>query len=502
MISAALDTDRWPRVSLAWLFGLLASLTIGYFLATGFFVGAAAVFGLIVGVMLGIAQPMFLIMAWVIGVNTVFPFGNAALSAVPLINADRALFLLLAGLLTLRAMVATESMKPLTRVEKAMFIYLAIVLVSWATTLPDKGQDAMRKDLALIMDGFFMPVFAYLLARNMNWTPRLLKVVLWAMVLLIGGYAIFSGLLQDLFGWRFYYAETAADVTHPDRITGPFVNALMYGMVLALMLLFAFMLFLHSRDPMVRVSLVFIALGLLVFIVLSKGRAVWLSVPISLMMVFFLNRRSRPLLVTMVIIGVLTGPLLVPLLTDVDVLIQRLTQASPVYNRFAAVPTAINMWSDYPIFGIGFGYNSYNLLKPEYYASFAGVSAQFASFPSVPHNEVVHVLVLMGVVGLAAYLWMLWTVWSMLGRVRRAWKQENALISDFALFTQAGFLVLLLNAMFMDLMLIPQVLILYFFVAGMVGHWSEGPPPPEPAAAAEPEILLPGQEPPGLRHLR
>ena len=132
-------TDRFregPWIRIEWLFALLVSSAFGYFVATGFWLGAAAVLALTAFVALVLIRPDAIALGWILGIPTLFVFANNAMMNLPFLTADRGVFLAAFGLLVARGLTQPGSLQPLGRVEKAMGLLLGIVLISWATTMP------------------------------------------------------------------------------------------------------------------------------------------------------------------------------------------------------------------------------------------------------------------------------------------------------------------------------------------------------------------------------
>ena len=278
------------------------------------------------------------------------------------------------------------------------------------------------------------------------------------------------GLAQQFLGWNFF-APTRYINIHPDRVTGSFPNALAYGIVLASLLILSLWLYLRSSGLWTRIFLAAIFAGLALCIVLSQGRAVWLAVPIGLLFLFFRAPRLRSLLVSLALVVGVAGPLILPFVTDVSRLAERLTAFSPVFNRVALSATALNMAADKPILGFGFGETTFRANKSRYYATWGNVPLQYAAEPSVPHNEFLNVLIMTGALGLFAFLVLLWVSWRMLARQRKVLAEQDPLRAELAVFVQAVFLMVLFNGLFLDLSSLSYfVLVLLYFLMGIVAH--------------------------------
>lgn len=421
--------------------------------------------------------PLVLTMLWIAGLPTFVLLANPYLVSVPVLKADRLVYVLAAGPFLLTAWRRPQSLQPAGWVEKAMAVYLAVILVSWGTTLPSKDLHGFKQDADFLLTCFVMPFTAFLVARNAAWTRKRIMVCLWILVGGVGTYLLLFGAVQYIYDWNFLVPEALQHI-HPDRAKGPFENAVPYGVVLSMLVPLALFLYLQVRERWVRSALVAIAVGLVQSIVASKTRAVWIALPIALLFPWVRYPRVR-LLSALLIADLALQVLLAPAVgVDPWGLRQRLLQPEPVYDRMAVSATASNMIKHRPLFGFGFGMFTFQEDKADYYASWGGISPQAAVYPNSPHNDLLNVLVLMGVSGLLAYVALLLTSWQLLRRTYARWRRIDPFAAELATFVQAAFLVLLVTGQFHALMAISFAQVLFFFLLGMVA-W-------DPAALVQP----------------
>lgn len=473
------------KLDIVWLFALLASTFFAYSIAKEFWVGVAGVLGGIVVVLVGISRPLLLTMAWLVGMPTLFVFGNEVLASIPILNVDRAVYLVVAGFFLARLIFRPDSLQKPSAAEKAMALYLAIILVSWATTVGEKPFRELREDIVLLLEAFFMPYTAFVLARNVDWTPALVKACLFAL-LFVAAYQVMAGFAQYLFDLYVFHPQRF-NLQHDDRLTGSFVNSLPYGILMSIFFFLILFLYLYSKDPLLRIALVGLGVAVLLCIVLSKGRGAWLGLVVGCVYVFLHCPRIRPVLGPAAVVALLGGPLVLPFVADLDALSARLTDAAPIFNRVALYATSIEMFKDRPWFGFGFGMETFNNYKGLYYESWAGVPAQYAAVVFVPHNEFLRIMVMMGLPGLLAYLLLLWTLYRPLAVAARRFAESDPFTADLAVFLLAGFLVILVNMMFLDMMGVPPVLITSMFLYGMGIRLAELRADAEGAAEGTPE---------------
>jgi hypothetical protein len=177
--------------------------------------------------------PLLLTMLWIAGLPTFVVFGNRLLTSVPVLKADRLAYLLAAGPFVLKALRRPRSLQPLGRVERAMAIYLAVILVSWAATLPSKDLVAFKQGADFLLTCFLMPFTAFLIARNTEWSRERITTCLWVLVAGVGTYLLLFGAVQYTYDWSFLVPEALKHI-HPDRAKGPFENAVPYGVALSM----------------------------------------------------------------------------------------------------------------------------------------------------------------------------------------------------------------------------------------------------------------------------
>lgn len=419
---------------------------------------------------------------WAVGLITVFSVIDRALPRLPFISLDRVIWLVLMALLAFRWLNWPASRPRLGRLELAMAVYLAVILLAWLPTVPHKALSALRQDAWLLTEGVVIPFSALLLARSLDWPRDRLVACLWALAVGAGGFLAGLGILQYAFSWRLFQPlPSASSGDHVNRVAGTYGNAIAFGIVVALLLLLVLALYPHTLKPALKWVLLLVAGGLMLVLVFNASLAVWLATPIAL--AFALTRRPallRPLLGAVLAAALLAVPAVLlshrspavraggaeeSLLTPAD----RLGDSTSLESHFAANAIALNMALHRPIFGFGFGSTTFAEHKETYHPTWPNIPREWAAWPRVPHNEMLHMLVMAGLFGLAAYLALLWTTWRSLTWARASVPSES-LRADLALFVQAAFVVVVVNALFLDTMYLSQVLVLFYFLLGIVLH--------------------------------
>ena len=219
---------------------------------------------------------------WIVGMATVFPIGNEALDAVSVFTYDRIAFLAVAALFGLTLARNPHLLRRWGRIETLMGAYLAVILVSWATTLPDKHLVDVKRDGALLLNSFLMPYLAFVIGRHGVRTRAQVVTALAVLVVGIGSFLIGVGFIQGLVDWRFLVA--AADQTiHQSRARGALHNALPYSVVLALLAPVALLLVRLESRRVPRALLIVLCIGCVEALVFGQVRIVWLAVSAALL---------------------------------------------------------------------------------------------------------------------------------------------------------------------------------------------------------------------------
>ena len=419
------------------------------------------------------ALPLFLTMLWVTGLPVFLLFGNRLFPAAPVLKADRLTFVLAAVSMVIGLLRGRQARPRIGRVEQCMAIYLGVVVVSWAMTLPGKTVAGMKQDADFLLTCFVMPFSAFVIARNLHWTAARISRCVWILVAGIGGYLLLFGTIQYAYDWNFLVPESLRDIL-AERARGPFDNAVPYGIVVSMLVVLAVFLFSRARGRAARAALVVIAAGLVQCVVASKTRAVWIALPIAL----WLPLIPRP--GTRMLAGLLAADLILQLVLAATLGVdrlgveQRLTQIEPIHDRVALTATASNMITDHPLVGYGFGIFTFQEDKANYYASWGGVSAQSAVYPNNPHNDILNVLILTGVVGLIPFLALMYACWRLLMDSRIRWRQRDPFRSDLASAVHSIFLVLIVAGQFHSVMYMSYPQVLFFFLLGIVAADHDG----------------------------
>jgi len=202
--------------------------------------------------------------------------------------------------------------------------------------------------------------------------------------------------------------------------------------------------------------------------VLGQTRAPWLGAAIALLIIFLYDKNIRPLMLIGGLVALVAGIAIIFIKIDeLAVFISRVADLGTMTGRLATWATALNMLADHPLFGVGFGANSYIMHKAEYMTGVGNISAQYADHHSVPHNEYLHVAVLLGIPGIILFLTILFQLVKLLFGIHRN-PEYSDMDRRLALYIGAIVLGLMFNSLFSDTYIQDYFWLLAYFLAGQV----------------------------------
>jgi len=467
LTSAESELDRRPRIlgrlAEGAFWGFLA-LALAFFIATGDWIGTAAILALaVLGVVL-VMDTKTLALIWVVGQPTVFVFPNNLAAGVPFFTVERGIFLILLGLMILRALTRSGVPRRMNRLEWTSLAFVGVLVLSFLTTLPFKDMKIVRSDIALLFQCYLMPWLSILIARRIDWTEqdalRLLRLMTVSGVTLV----VF-GVLQYFLHVQ-WFTPRSFEVIHEGRTTGTFGNAAEYGSVLSGMALLTLAQFANARDPLFRAILLGCFGGMVAGVLLSLTRSPLVGLAAALLVVFIGDPRIRPFLVAMAIVGLAVGIVVIPVVMDVDALTARFEEMEPIYNRITLFATAGRMIAAHPFTGVGFGRYSFSEYKTDYLTGVGNIGAEWAASIGIPHLEFIHIAVLTGLVGIGLYFLALKacfsTLWAVYTNV-----EASSFARTMALYVLALLVSLITNGLFVDFMAYNYFASLVYFLVGV-----------------------------------
>jgi O-antigen ligase len=376
-----------------------------------------------------------------------------------LLTVERALFALLVALLAARVLLGKVALLPLLAVEKWMAVVLGVVVLSLLSTAGDKSSAELYRSAVLLIQGFVMPFAAFVLARTTPWRPEHF-VRLFRLLSIAGVYLAAAGAVQ-------YFLQTTilmpsyVTLAKMDRASGTFVSFVEYGAVMLVLCVVTLFQYARTTDAVARAFMLAVTVLMLGAVALSKTRAVWVAGVLAFALLYRNDRRVRPVLVG-------GGVVAVMFVIYAELSAGRVDDVTSVFNRIALYATAANVFVHNPFVGVGFGADSFVQNRAAYFASFGPVTAQWAADVGPPHNELLNILLMTGLAGGIPYV-LLWVAALKLTRRFEASVSGAASFGEeLAVYVRAAAVIVLVNALFADVIFFTYLLTLFFFLLGVL----------------------------------
>jgi O-antigen ligase len=280
--------------------------------------------------------------------------------------------------------------------DYSLLLFVAACLISIF------GSFMIRTPLRLFIDALLIPCGYYFVAKKCatrsDFLPKLFLGSVLAVLALssLGVYETFTD--RDVLQWY-----DVPEDTEEFRINGPFGQASEFGLVLIMLLLFIWRMQSLREGNLLRRWRVAGAILLGVVAVFgTKTRGIWLALAAGWLLLHFRRRPFR-------CVGALGLAVIVWLVLEQAILPQvfgqfwqnRIAQKKTVYARIATYQSALAMFEDHPVLGIGFGNFSeaWERYPERYFFQYEGMDSV-----SQPHNIFLSVLCEMGLVGGIAFI--------------------------------------------------------------------------------------------------
>lgn len=452
---------------------VLLCILLSYFLSSGNWLAVAAVFAVVFGINLWLLGYRTLLWLWLIGSPTIFVFANNILQILPAVTVERLIFLLLIAMVMLQRIFypptpqvadAPNYFWRLIPFEKAMLVFLGwLVFTWWIRDIRNIYPVDDKDDFTMLLQ-YVLPMVAFTLTRYLSWTQRQLTLLHWSLIG-VGVFLAMTSVLQRFLGIT-WFIPTYMEVIHSEtRATGTFNNASEFGLVQSSLLMIGLFVGSRAKDALVRAIAFGCCLLMIGSVVLSETRAPLVGLAIGLAVLFMSDRTIRPLLTFLGLAGVAAGMVLAPLLLDLSTLVARMTELSPIYNRFALWVAAIYMSLSNPLVGVGFGRHAFNEAWLDYAVSIGPISAQWAAGVGIPHNEYLHISAWSGLLGLAVYIYLIRQGWRLIQQVRHD-STRTPWMRDHAIYIGALWVNYLANGLWVDTGNFNYIAVLTFALMG------------------------------------
>ena len=432
------------------------------FVSSGAIIMGAAILAILFGIIALMLGAQFIAAGWFIGSPTVFGFPNEILRALPFVTMERLLFVVLVGMVFLQYAFSKRKTQWLP-LEISILVFLIYAFVNMAL---HTDMDMVRRDGWLWVQ-YLLPMGSFIVSRRIEWSEKALKSLLAALTF-TGVFVAVIGVMQSQFGINLFTMNYQTITSgHTGRAYGTFSNAHTFVATLFIFLTITLLQFSIYKDAIIR-SILIVAMGIIALgIVLGASRAPWIGAALAFVIIFIKHPQARPLMLIGGIVAILVGLFFfVSLLDHLDGFIKRVTNLGTLKGRAAVWATAANMIADKPFFGIGFGAESFALHKPEYITGIGPLSAQYAVYLAIPHNEYLHVAVLLGITGLILFLLILIRLVKLMFQIFHN-KNENNLRRHLALYVGAIIVGLMFNSFFSETYMQDYFWVLTYFLAGI-----------------------------------
>lgn len=363
---------------------------------------------------------------------------------------DRALLVAITFFMAVRWLRRPAAVLPVSRVELLMLTFVLVAAVSALVRGGSQGsgtKGGLRLDFVFLVQSYGAPFLLFFLAKNvlrevhLKWLLRV-YVAVGVFVSAVAVLQYFTGITT--------FSPTRYEAIHIGRAAGTLGTAPHFGIVMAVSLLAALVLLLRSNRPPTRATLAVLIVFMLAAIFLSKTRAVYLGLAVSMAIAAIYTPRIRRTLAVMGLVGLTATVVAWPMIARTDFVANRLFDIVPVYNRIALWGTAANMVVHRPIAGFGFGQKTFLEERGEYFTQVGQVSSSWAYTLGVPHNEYLNVLVGMGLVGFIPYFFIIVLLWKNVARVVSRNGLGHDWVSDAALVALASLGMYIINGMFTE----------------------------------------------------
>lgn len=440
-------------------------LLFGLFAGQGAYFGMAALIGFIAFLLMLLSGVRIIAYILLIGVPTIIVFPNTAIQALPFINTERLLFACIIGLITLNFLTKHKAGEPLVNAEKFALAFLAVAITSYFyAVLRGKYSPNFSQDAFFVIQ-YVMGFSGFIVARRLVWSKAdILRLI--DIMLVVGIFMTGQAIVQYFFGMDIF-VPNYLEVPHAaeGRATGTFANSSEYGAVAATILLLGIYRYSVTKNPLTK-ALVISSLAIIcIAIFLSKTRAPWLAVAMSVVVIAYIDKKVRTMIIFNGISGVIVAIILLPFFVDLNSIQERFTSLIPIYNRVATWVSGISMGLQNPLLGVGFGSAGFKTAHPFYTIDIGGISAFWQKGVGVPHNEFVHIFALSGFTGLIMFLATLKSCFNQLKHIA----VSKAAGTEAKLFALYGIIILLnwfLNGLFVDTGAFWYLMFLVFFTLG------------------------------------
>jgi len=348
----------------------------------------------------------------------------------------------------------------ISKTEKAMLMFSGLAFVTLLF------RNNFTQDLQLLLDSYIVPFILFFLAKNLIRDEKDVLVLLKAGAF-AGSYLAAIGIFQYFTDISLFVPEGFTSI-HEKRATGPFMNAVQYGGVLAVLFLSTFYLYTLQPRGTYKTVLLFSLLLMVTGVLFSMTRAVWVSLFLACIFVAIFIPKYRNVMIRLPLFLLFFGIVIILMVPDLSFIKERALELGPIYSRLSLYATGLNTMLDNPVFGNGFGRYSYFEASRGNLVTFSGVPESLGLGLDVPHNEFLHMLIMLGGVGLWLYIYIYYCTIRFSRELYTCSKNKEFRFRNFMVFFWAISLVIILNGFAVDFIFFTYFNSLYFLIAGVI----------------------------------
>lgn len=331
--------------------------------------------------------------------------GRIHVPLLPDLSPERIVWLFVFGIFLLQVTFRERKLVGgITNIEFMMLSFCIYIVFSMviAGTFYIEGQGVLLADF---LTGYVIPFSIFILSMNIVDSEEAIKKI-FIFFSVIGVYLGITGIfeylnMRALVFPKYILNQNLGVHAHIGRARGPFLNASVLAIVLAQTFFMSFYLYMQRYEKWSKLLLVTMMVIMVGFF-FTFNRSSWLAIVIACMLIPIAFRQVKRLIVLFIITGILIISVnqLGKLGTSRINAEERLSDVNTIYIRLNMYNTALNMFLDNPIFGVG--YHKYREESFKYYAPLKGLPDIGEGL--ILHNTMFLIIVELGLAGFIMFV--------------------------------------------------------------------------------------------------
>lgn len=395
--------------------------------------------------------------------------GRIHVPMFPDLSPERIVWLFIFGIFLLQVTFRERKLVGgITSIEFMMFFFCIYVLFSMAIadTIYIEGHGLF---LSGFLTGYVIPFSIFVLSKNIVDSEEAMKKV-FVFFSVIGVYLGLTGVfeyfnIRALVFPKYIMNPFIGVHAHFGRARGPFLNASVNAIVLAQALFMSFYLYMQRYEKWSKLLLVAMMIMMVGFF-LTFNRSSWLAMVIAGMLITIAFRQTKRIIVLFIIMGTLIISVnqLGNLGTSRITAGERLSDVNTIYIRLNMYNTALNMFLDNPIFGVG--YHKYKEASIPYFEPVKGLPDRGEGL--ILHNTMFLIIVELGLAGFIMFIFIYAQILKASIKLYRYLPAVGFLSKGFVVIFWAMSLFLLIRVQTSNITLLMFPISIYFLMAGII----------------------------------